>query len=85
MNGTMTLTPRLTTANRVSPGTAITGFPPGAACGATHAADAAVGQARSDLVIAYNDAYTPAGNVCPTRSPLTEAVGALVRTAEKAS
>ncbi len=40
----------------VSPGTAITGFPPGVASGATHAGDAAALQAQSDLTIAYNDA-----------------------------
>jgi hypothetical protein len=40
----------------VSPGSAITGFPPGLAHGATHAADAAALQAQNDLTIAYNDA-----------------------------
>ncbi|WP_375482188.1 ice-binding family protein [uncultured Jatrophihabitans sp.] len=40
----------------VSPGTAITGFPPGRTAGATHAADAPAEQAQSDLTIAYNDA-----------------------------
>jgi type VI secretion system secreted protein VgrG len=40
----------------VSPGTAITGFPPGVVAGATHAADAVALQAQSDLTIAYNDA-----------------------------
>jgi hypothetical protein len=40
----------------VSPGTAITGFPPGLVNGATHAADAAAAQAQSDLTTAYNDA-----------------------------
>ncbi|MDR7385593.1 ice-binding family protein [Promicromonospora iranensis] len=40
----------------VSPGTAITGFPPGLALGDTHAADAHALQAQSDLVTAYNDA-----------------------------
>ena len=40
----------------VSPGTAITGFPPGVAAGATHAGDAAAAQAQSDLVVAYDDA-----------------------------
>lgn len=40
----------------VSPGTAITGFPPGVVGGAVHAADAAASQAQSDLTIAYNDA-----------------------------
>lgn len=40
----------------VSPGTAITGFPPGVAAGSRHAGDAQAAQAQSDLVIAYNDA-----------------------------
>ncbi len=40
----------------VSPGTAITGFPPGTSAGETHAADAPAGQAQSDLLTAYNDA-----------------------------
>ena len=39
-----------------SPGTAITGFPPGIVSGTTHAGDAAGAQAQSDLVIAYDDA-----------------------------
>ncbi|WP_258804329.1 ice-binding family protein [Pseudarthrobacter sp. NS4] len=38
----------------VSPGTAITGFPPGIAAGATHAADAVALQAQSDVTTAYN-------------------------------
>ncbi len=40
----------------VSPGTAITGFPPGTVNGTVHAADAVGGQAQSDLTTAYNDA-----------------------------
>jgi hypothetical protein len=40
----------------VSPGTSITGFPPGVASGATHAADAAAAQAQADTTTAYNDA-----------------------------
>src|SRR6185436_10431025 len=40
----------------VSPGTAVTGFPPGAVNGAIHAGDAAAAQAQLDLTIAYNDA-----------------------------
>ena len=40
----------------LSPGTAITGFPPGSAAGATHAADAAAAQAQSDLTTAYLNA-----------------------------
>src|ERR1700736_195358 len=40
----------------VSPGTAVTGFPPGRVNGATHSADAVAAQAKSDLTTAYNDA-----------------------------
>jgi len=40
----------------VSPGTAITGFPPGLVNGATHSADAVALQAKSDLTAAYDDA-----------------------------
>jgi Ice-binding-like len=40
----------------VSPGNAVTGFPPGTVSGATHKADAVALQAQADLVTAYNDA-----------------------------
>ena len=40
----------------VSPGTAITGFPPGVVLGQQHSADAVALQAQSDLVVAYDDA-----------------------------
>ncbi|MFG2261752.1 ice-binding family protein, partial [Streptomyces sp. NPDC048720] len=40
----------------VSPGTAISGFPPGLVLGAQHSADAVADQAKTDLVAAYNDA-----------------------------
>jgi hypothetical protein len=41
----------------LSPGTAVTGFPPGTVnAGTIHAADAVAGQAKADLVTAYNDA-----------------------------
>lgn len=39
-----------------SPSASVTGFPPGVVGGATHAADAAAGQAKSDLTTAYDDA-----------------------------
>jgi hypothetical protein len=46
----------------VSPGSAVTGFPPGLVInGAIHAADAVALQAQSDLTTAYNDA---AGRTC---------------------
>lgn len=54
----------------VSPGTAVTGFPPGTYTGALHAGDAASAGAMTDLTIAYNDAagrtlapVTVAGNL----------------------
>ncbi|WP_247048767.1 ice-binding family protein [Arthrobacter rhizosphaerae] len=40
----------------VSPGTAITGFPPGKVAGTTHSADVQAGAAHADLQAAYNDA-----------------------------
>ena len=40
----------------VSPGTAITGFPPGLVSGTTHSADAVAGQAQTAAHTAYNDA-----------------------------
>ena len=55
----------------VSPGTAITGFPPGTAAGSTHAADATAAHAQSDLVIAFDDA---AGRA-PTASVAGDLVG----------
>ncbi len=54
----------------VSPGTAVTGFPPGTIVGATHVADSVAAQAQLDLTTAYNDAagrtlcpVTVAGNI----------------------
>jgi hypothetical protein len=47
----------------VSPGTAITGFPPGTITGAIHSADAAALQAQSDVTTAYN---ALAGQACDT-------------------
>jgi len=40
----------------VSPGSAITGFPPGTTGGVVHANDAHAAQAQADLTTAYNDA-----------------------------
>jgi hypothetical protein len=45
----------------VSPGSAITGFPPGIVHGGTHKADAVALQAQSDVTVAYN---TIAGQPC---------------------
>src|SRR5207302_7172949 len=54
----------------VSPGTAVTGFPPGLINGTIHAADTAAAQAELDLTTAFNDAagrsvgaVTVAGNL----------------------
>jgi hypothetical protein len=54
----------------VSPGTAVTGFPPGTVSGTIHAGDSAAAQAQLDLTTAYNDAagrtvgaVTVAGNL----------------------
>jgi Ice-binding-like len=49
----------------VSPGTAVTGFPPGTVNGTVHAADAVASQAQTDTTTAYNDAAgrTPAVSV----------------------
>jgi hypothetical protein len=54
----------------LSPGTAVTGFPPGVVNGAIHAGDAVAAQAQLDLTTAYNDAagrtvgaITVAGNL----------------------
>jgi cell division septation protein DedD len=57
----------------VSPGTAITGFPPGTVGGATHAGDAAAAQAQSDLVVAYDDAAgrAPTANIAGDLVDLT--------------
>ncbi|MEJ0021478.1 MAG: ice-binding family protein [Candidatus Doudnabacteria bacterium] len=40
----------------LSPGTSVTGFPPGTVNGAQHVADSTAAQAKTDLVAAYNNA-----------------------------
>lgn len=47
----------------VSPGSAVTGFPPGVLTGEMHAADAVALQAQNDVVTAYNNL---AGQACNT-------------------
>jgi hypothetical protein len=60
----------------VSPGTAVTGFPPGQVVnGAIHSNDGPAVAAHTDLVLAYNDA---AGR--PTTSIVSEALGATTKT-----
>jgi hypothetical protein len=57
----------------VSPGTAMTGFPPGTVNGTMHSADAAANQAQADLGTAYADAAgrAPAAPVAGTLGGLT--------------
>ena len=55
----------------VSPGTSISGFPPGVALGATHQTDAVALQAQSDLTTAYN----VAASLTPNTSGLADLVG----------
>jgi len=58
----------------VSPGTAVTGFPPGLVSNGTiHSADAVAAQAQADLTTAYNDAAgrTPRDAVPPDLGGLT--------------
>ena len=50
----------------LSPGTAVTGFPPGSVTGTQHITDAVALQAQNDLVTAYTDAAN-----APTTSDLT--------------
>jgi hypothetical protein len=50
----------------VSPGSALTGFPPGTVNGTKHLADAAAVLAKTDLTAAYNDA---AGRLSPAALP----------------
>ncbi|MFJ6674281.1 ice-binding family protein [Actinosynnema sp. NPDC091369] len=51
----------------VSPGTSITGFPPGIVGGTTHQNDAVAAQAQADLTVAYDDAAgrAPTGQALP--------------------
>jgi LPXTG-motif cell wall-anchored protein len=55
----------------VSPGSSITGFPPGIINGTTHATDTVAAQAQSDLTTAYN----VAASLTPMQSGLTDLVG----------
>jgi hypothetical protein len=59
----------------LSPGTAVTGFPPGHVTGTIHAADETALQARNDLATAYDDA---AGR--PTTATVPVELGGTVRT-----
>jgi len=52
----------------VSPGSALTGFPPGVVNGTTHAADPVAAQAQADLTTAYNGLSILIAMVAPFRS-----------------
>jgi hypothetical protein len=45
----------------VSPGTGVTGFPPGIVTGSIHAGDDAAAKAKNDLLVAYNDGASRLG------------------------
>jgi hypothetical protein len=60
----------------LSPGTAITGFPPGHVTGTFHAADAVALQAKNDLTTAYNDAASR-----PTTATVPVELGGTTKTA----
>jgi hypothetical protein len=61
---TNTNTPTVVLGNvGVSPGSSVTGFPPGVVIGTIHAANATAAQAQTDLTAAYN---TAAGIACTT-------------------
>jgi type VI secretion system secreted protein VgrG len=47
----------------MSPGTAVTGFPPGIASGTTHVADGVADTAKDDLLTAHNDAAGRTGSI----------------------
>jgi hypothetical protein len=55
----------------VSPGAAVTGFPPGTVSGATHAGDATAATAQADLTTAYNDAAGRTAGVISLSGDLT--------------
>ena len=50
----------------LSPGSVVTGFPPGIVSGTQHIADAAASQAKVDLVTAYNSAASQSATTVPT-------------------
>jgi len=67
----------------LSPGTAVTGFPPGRVIGTVYTADSVAAQAQADLTTAYNDAAAqPATATIPTElGGTTETPGVYVSAA----
>jgi hypothetical protein len=59
----------------LSPGTSVTGFPPGEVTGVAHVADAVAAQAKVDLTVAYNDAAAR-----PTTATVPVELGGTTRT-----
>ncbi|MDP3970862.1 MAG: ice-binding family protein [bacterium] len=61
----------------LSPGTSVTGFPPGTLDGTEHVADTTADQAKTDLVTAYNDAagQTPVSTVPTELGGTTKTAG----------
>jgi hypothetical protein len=55
----------------VSPGAAVTGFPPGTITGTQHAADATAATAQTDLTAAYNTAESGPGTTISVSGDLT--------------
>jgi hypothetical protein len=60
----------------LSPGTSVTGFPPGTVLGTIHAADAVAAQAQADLTTAYNQA----ASLAPTQTLTGTNLGGLTLT-----
>jgi hypothetical protein len=59
----------------LSPGTSVTGFPPGQVVGAQHISDAVAVQAKNDLTTAYNDAAAR-----PTTATVPVELGGTIKT-----
>jgi len=55
----------------VSPGNAVTGFPPGTVSGTIHTGDPAAAQAQSDVTVAFNDAAGRSTDVITVSGDLT--------------
>ncbi|MER7503227.1 DUF4082 domain-containing protein [Nonomuraea pusilla] len=66
----------------VSPGTTVTGFPPGTVHGTIHAGDSTAATAKADIVSAYNNlaARTPTATIAPQLGGLTLTPGVYAST-----